>query len=135
MDMTKFLRQHQEAAEVVKQIESKMGAGVPAHADEIRSLLSGLVGKLKIHLSLEDKDLYPKALGSSDAALKQIGARLQKEMSGLAGALLDYSNKWTASAIKATPDAFVTETKGVVAALKKRIEVEEKEFYPLCAKV
>ncbi len=31
-------------------------------ASEVRSLLSKLLGKLNVHLSMEDKTLYPKLL-------------------------------------------------------------------------
>jgi hemerythrin-like domain-containing protein len=135
MDMSNFLSQHKDAATVVGQIEGKIAAGVAANADEIRSLLNGLVGKLKIHLAMEDKNIYPKAAESSDPTLKQMSVKLQQEMDGLAGALVAYSQKWMmAATIKAQPDAFAAETKAVFDALKKRITVEERDFYPLCAK-
>ncbi|HRK98118.1 MAG: hemerythrin domain-containing protein [Alphaproteobacteria bacterium] len=135
MNITSFLDQHKGAAEIVGQIESHISSGSVGDPSAVRTLLSSLVGKLSIHLAMEDKNIYPKAAVSDNAELKAMSARLQTEMSGLADVLKSYSGKWSnASDISASQSEFIAETKGIVSALKNRISVEERDFYPLVEK-
>ncbi len=134
MDMSPFITQHAEAAGVIGEIETLMQGGTVQDADKIRALLSTLVGKLSVHLAIEDKNIYPKAKESENATLKALAEEMESSMAGLAQDLMAYSTKW-ASAIKINENTaeFITETKGVFDALKKRIELEETKFYPLVA--
>lgn len=52
-------------------------------------------------------------------------------MSGIGAVVKAYADKWNDEAMCASPDEFVTETRGLIAALGARIERENKELYPL----
>lgn len=136
MDMTMFKTQHKEVGALVQSIEAQLAKGATGmNADTVRQDLSTLVGKLKIHLAMEDKSIYPKAETSANGDLKTLALKMKTEMSGLAGALISYNDKWATSAkIKENPQGFITETKGVFTALKGRVATEDTQFYPLLEK-
>lgn len=134
MDMSSYLRQHADAATVVSEIEKLLAGTEVKDSKEVRSLLNRLIGKLNIHLSVEDKNVYPRAKSSDNAELKALAIKLENEMKDLGGALKSYSDKWnTASKIEEGQADFIKESQAVFTALKNRIEQEESRFYPLLA--
>jgi iron-sulfur cluster repair protein YtfE (RIC family) len=100
-------------------------------AKEIRSLLSKLFGVLKVHLSTEDRLLYPKLIeigGTSGSTAKTF----QDEMGGIGEVIAGYNTKWSsAKKIQEDPKTFSTETKGLFKALATRIKRENETLYPL----
>lgn len=134
MDVSNYIRQHNEAASVVSEIEALVSGNAVVDSAKVASLINTLVGKLKIHLSMEDKSIYPRAKESSNGDLRAMAIKLENEMSGLAGSLIEFSQKWRlANAIEDDMASFISESRVVFSALKKRIEVEERDFYPLVA--
>jgi hemerythrin-like domain-containing protein len=130
-----FKTQHREALDVAGKVAAEFSGDTVKNPDNARTHLSALIGKLTIHLAMEDKNLYPKAEASSNEDLRKMSVKLKTEMSGLAQAVVTYGQKWSTSAkIAADQKGFITETKGVFDALKKRIDVEERDFYPLVDK-
>ncbi|TYO94421.1 hemerythrin domain-containing protein [Desulfallas thermosapovorans] len=136
MDLTNLKRQHKEIlalAASIKQL-SKVHE-LEAKAMDISMELGKLSGKVSVHLSSEDKFLYPSLLSHPNDKVKAIARRFINEMSGISKVFYDYKTKYLApSKIKANPEQFSKETDAVFAALQKRIELEEKELYPLLAK-
>lgn len=124
----KFRVQHDEilalAGEITSELKGKADAGV------MRKLLSNLAGKVNFHLAMEDKALYPRLMQQDEQANK-MAARFQKEMGGLAGVFIEYTNKWPLAAIKSDPAGFAAETRKVFGALAHRIERENTQLYPL----
>ena len=95
-----------------------------------RSCLARLMGKLTMHLSTEDKVLYPELAASKDAAVATLAKRFSTEMRSTAAVVTTYNNKWhTPTAIKADPKSFITESKQIIAALADRIKRENNELY------
>jgi len=64
MSKTKTFRdQHEELIKIATQISSRLNAdALSKDANEVRSLLSKLLGKLNVHLAMEDRNLYPNLL-------------------------------------------------------------------------
>ena len=58
MDTSSLKQQHRDAATVVDQIEARIGAEKAGDAQQVRQLLSTLIGRLGIHLVVEDKTVY-----------------------------------------------------------------------------
>lgn len=103
---------------------------------KVRNLLSSLAGKLKVHLAMEDKSLYPTLLTAKDAKVTATARQFVEEMGGITKVFGDYSTKWaTNSAIAADPQGFATDTKNLFGALGKRIERENRDLYPLAEKL
>ncbi len=130
-----FYKQHEELVEVVGKISGKLNAAtVAAQAGEVRSLLNTLLGKLSIHLSMEDKALYPRLQQHADAKIRDTAKKFATEMANVAPVVQAFGAKWSESEIKANPAAFVEETKKLFAALADRIRRENTELYPLLDK-
>ncbi len=128
-----FRSQHQDLKQLVGQIVPLLNsAQLGKDAGEARNLLSKLAGKISVHLSMEDKVLYPTMLAHSDASIKSTAQRFMTEMGGIAKAFDGYVKKWpTSAAIQSNPDEFIKETKGIADALAKRMQKEEAELYAL----
>ncbi|HEY5126597.1 MAG TPA: hemerythrin domain-containing protein [Bradyrhizobium sp.] len=98
---------------------------------EIRKLLTEIGGKLKFHLSMEDSYVYPKALAAANSDLKAVAKKMQAEMVGISDAFGKYLTTWTKISILKDPAKFISDTKSILATLKRRIDLEEHDFYPL----
>lgn len=127
-----FRRQHQELLELVKQMEAMLQVStLPTKAKEVRTLLSTLIGKLNVHLAMEDQSLYPSLKAAPDEKLRNLGRRFVDEMGGIKSAVEAFSKTYGgATAIAAAPDAFVKGINDLFAVLRKRIKREDDELYP-----
>ncbi len=123
--------QHSEMLEVATLISKKLDAQrLSQDAAEVRTLLSKLLGKLKMHLAAEDKALYPQLLSSGNIAAKQLAQRFIDEMGGIGEVVNKYSKKWPSPiAIQKDANTFVAETKALFGALSNRIDKENNELY------
>lgn len=132
-----FRAQHKEIAAAVSDVEKLLDpAAAGQKAAEISKLLVVLSGKITFHLGMEDKYLYPLLQGSNAPNLKAMADEYIKDMGSLAGAFKDYMASWSFSKrIEENSPEFITQTKAVFAALKKRIEREESDLYPLADKL
>lgn len=130
MDITPYVKQHREALDLARQLQQKLQEAQPS-VPEIARILIELSGKLKFHLSMEDKHVYPKAVTSANADLQATARKMQTEMLGIAEAFAKYVGDWNSTSIARDPGKFASETTAILTALKRRIELEEQKFYPL----
>ena len=128
---TRFREQHSDLLKVAAELDGLLVESQLAQdATNARRCLSGLLGKLVVHIGTEDKVLYPELRAHKDAAVATLATRFAKEMEGTANAVKAYSDKWPApSAIRQNPKAFIADTKGVLRVLADRIRRENSELY------
>jgi len=128
-----FKRQHDDLVKVANEISGLLNpVQLSKDAVQVRTLLSTLAGKLKIHLAMEDKALYPKLLAHHDEVVRRTATQFMDEMGGISEAFTSYLNKWpTASVIQSNASTFVRETKEIFSALSMRIQKENNKLYPL----
>lgn len=134
MSATSNLRkQHNDLLAIATELSTKLKPEtLSENASEARTMLSKLAGKLQVHLSMEDKSLYPALLKHSDESIKKTAESFIAEMGGIGTVLKKYLDKWhSAEAIQSDANGFITETGGIFNALSKRIEKEDRELYPL----
>lgn len=133
----RFRKQHDELLALAGELAAELDeSGLAKDATAARSALSRLSGKLIVHLTMEDAHLYPRLMESGDADIKNTAKNFIDEMGGIAKAFTAYTEKWpTAAAIEQDPSAFITETKGIYAALSKRIDQENNVLYPMMDQV
>ncbi|MBF0315426.1 MAG: hemerythrin domain-containing protein [Oligoflexia bacterium] len=134
----RFREQHEEMVKVVGQISalSTNADKVKQNANNVRALLSQLMGSLKSHLAMEDNVLYPDLLKNSDEKVRNLATRYSSEMGGMKAAVEKYNSKWiTAKNIEDNAAIFLSETKDLFNVLGKRIDRENSELYPLLDKV
>jgi hypothetical protein len=132
-----FRKQHQDIVTVVKAISSKLNpAAVEADSPGIRALMSQLMGKLNVHLAMEDKALYPNMLEAKDAHIIATTKRYIAEMGGISAAAKKYSEAYpSAQSITANSGNFIRDSNGLFSALSARVQREESELYPMADKM
>lgn len=133
MAITESLRkQHAEMVEAVRQIDAGLDPQrLAASAGEIRNRLSALLGKLTMHLAVEDNSLYPSLAKHANPKLREIGSKFASEMSAVKPSVEAFSKKWTESAITKDAAGFCAEAKKLFGVLGERIKRENTELYPL----
>jgi hemerythrin-like domain-containing protein len=132
MSQTKIFRgQHDELLKMLSEISEHLNINeLSNNADKTRSLLSELVGKLNVHLSMEDKVLYPDLLEHSNERIKSLAMRYIYELGGIMSSVNDFQKKWSSSLkIQQDPRDFVKHINNFFEALKKRIEKENSILY------
>lgn len=128
---TRFREQHDGLLVLATEISGLLNVNeLTKDATDVKRLLSQLMGKLKIHLAMEDKSLYPSLLQQGDEELKKMTKKFIDEMGGIAGAVENYANTWSSSiAIQQDAKTFVEQTKGIFSALAQRIDKENNQLY------
>jgi len=119
-------RQHQELAGLAEELERSLDP------HDARHLLTKFRGKLEMHAAMEEKALYPRLLADPRPEVQGTAKRLRDEFGGVYSAVDAFLNRWLASnAIEADAHSFVDEKTALLAALRKRIQTEEAQLYPL----
>jgi hemerythrin len=128
-----LLRQHHEILEIAQKICSyQTEQQVADNAFPISLLLGKLAGKISIHLSTEDKFVYPKLMQHQDITIQERSKRFADEMGDLAKTFENYKTRYLAATkISENASFFIGETKQIVAALSARVEKENNLLYPL----
>ncbi|MGI6038150.1 MAG: hemerythrin domain-containing protein [Limnochordia bacterium] len=127
-----FRRQHQEINGLITELQRLISQDIEAKAEEIRALLSQLIGRLKVHLATEDNVLYPAMLAAPDSQVRGKTKEFMEEMGALAEVLKEYSIRWSTSrVIKKEPLAFREDSARILKQLTYRISREEELLYPL----
>ncbi|MFY7960671.1 MAG: hemerythrin domain-containing protein [Elsteraceae bacterium] len=127
-----FYQQHAELIALAEEITAACGDDrtIARDADPIRRSLSRLMGKLGVHLAIEDDYLYPRLKDHANAVVRNTAIRFEAEMSGLKPAFQAFKEKWTSDAIGRDPAAFRAELGVLFAALGHRVERENSLLYP-----
>jgi hemerythrin-like domain-containing protein len=134
MDINYLRRQHKEVNEVLADLKNRLEPydKIPETAFALTMLIANIAGKLKIHLSSEDKYLYPGLLKNPDPKVQDTAQMFIEEMGDLAESFDIYKSKYmNAKNIRNSPEDFVSETKTIIKAILKRIEKEESELYTM----
>ena len=134
MDRTSnLIKQHEDLAGLVTEINLYLEPEkIRENASKVRSILSSLGGKLRVHLVLEDKVLYPFLIKSDDKKIRELTDQYITEMGHIKVAFSDYSKKWSSpTTISAGAENFISDTQSVFSVLAKRIEKENNELYPM----
>lgn len=130
MNIDKFKQDHASILSLVSKLRTLVQAGVGQNAGEISKLIVSMSSAIKLHLSAEDRMLYPKFLKSEDPAVVKVGERFQTEMGGIATAYMAFVSKWNVgSKVSTNPDGFKKEANDIFKALHQRIQHENTELY------
>jgi len=128
MQTSIYRRQHDELGRLAGVLSSVLVTGSAA---EVRTALAQLAGVLKVHLEMEDNNMYPRLLEHRDAAVRSMAAEYQRTMGDLAPAFIEYYDRWTETAIEGDRRGFAEATKGIAAALAARIALENDNLYAM----
>lgn len=129
-NLDNYFRQHKEISELINTIKTMAIKDLIANSKEIATTLNNLSGKLKVHLSMEDRYLYPNLKAKNEA--KNIAEKFENEMGNLAKEFLNYKEKYnTYIKITESPINFKNETTKIMKALEDRMSREEKDLYTM----
>lgn len=124
-----YRQQHGEILRHLDQVQKTIPAGTE---HEICLELSRLAGVLKMHLTLEDQNLYPRMLAHENAMIRKTAENYQLTMSQLAPAYMAFHEKWTKhGAIDADRAQFAKAFAEIRDALQQRIQRENEGLYQL----
>jgi hemerythrin-like domain-containing protein len=128
-----YRKQHIELLDIAGKLSNKLSKDVVTkEASEIVLVLSQFASKLNMHLTMEDKALYPKLMSSGNTQTAKVAKEYMTEMGGIKQAVEKYIHSWSlAKNIIADPQKFIDDSKGIITALKARIDKEETVLYPL----
>lgn len=130
--LTNLERQHDEIKKLFKDIKDNI------NNIEVKEILSKVVldintlsGKLMVHMSSEDKFLYPRLLNNEDTKIKTIAKEYIDEMGDLYNKFKEYKSIFkTKKEIIESKDAFIKETTKIITLLENRINKEDEKLYP-----
>ncbi|MBP2632441.1 MAG: hypothetical protein H6Q70_3069 [Firmicutes bacterium] len=129
MSTTNFLQQHQNIKEELDTIE-KLMKDLDTSASDTALHINQLAGKLNVHLSAEDKHLYPSLLKGTDTALQTLAQSYIDEMGNLCQIFNTYKLKFnTKNKITDAKTQFTTETLQIIKAIRDRMKKEETDLY------
>lgn len=131
--LDEYKHQHEELSELVAVLRSLLKEDdlkIEANAHLAHEKLVSLADKVRMHLSGEDRELYPKLLVDEDPQIKSIAWGFIRNESPLRKEFERYSKKWLKKGAFAYSEDFVRDTTELLDDLMKRIEKEERELFP-----
>lgn len=131
MNRSSYLKQHEEIRSLMDKIQTLINEKQPEkNAEEIAHNVSVLAGKISIHLSMEDKFMYPKLAESTDEMVRNLAIRYQNQMGGIAQNFVVYKDKYnTKSEVLEGASKIKLETDKIFQEIRNRIQKEENELY------
>lgn len=133
MDMTIYTSKHDAIKEILEEIKLFEEAGA-RKADEIARRIGKFSVIIQMHLAGEDKYLYPYLLKSSEPKTRAITSAYMAEMKQIEGDFLHFLAKFkTPDSIRKDFYSFQNDFLKINAAIRRRMEREERELYPLAS--
>lgn len=131
MNRSTYLKQHQEIREQMDTIQRLVNENLPEkNAETIAHCVARLAGIISVHLSMEDKFMYPKLAESTDDKIKSLGTRYQKQMGSIAANFTVYKDKYNTKAeVLQGASKIKAETDKMFKEILNRIKTEEAELY------
>ena len=125
-------RQHSDIKDLVSKIKQEViSSNIALSLDTLVKNINTLSGKLNMHMSSEDKFLYPTLIESKDQQLKQIAKQYSEEMGNIHIEFNDYKNNFnTKTKVLNNIDGFLKESKEIIKLVENRISKEDINLYP-----
>ncbi len=129
----KLKQHHLDIEKIADDMYSHLDAtALSKNANEVRALMTSLGGKLLVHFSGENSQVYAPLMASEDAETKATAERFHDGIDAVKAAVSAYTANWpTAASIEGKPAEFIAETKKVFTILTERMAKEDKELYSL----
>lgn len=129
-NISNYIRQHNEISEVLVQIKLLIDKDIVINSKQLAGLINNLAGKLKIHLTMEDKYLYPSL--KNEVVSKKIALKFEEEMGNISVIFNEFKLKYnTSDKIEINNKNFKIDMVKLLFLLENRLNKEEKELYIL----
>ncbi|WP_413456717.1 hemerythrin domain-containing protein [Herbaspirillum huttiense] len=131
MNLDKYRREHADIIGHVSTLRTLCANGIAEEAPAIAREVIAMSSVIKLHLSVEDRYLYPSMQQAAPALAAK--ARLyQEEMKEISAQYGQFSRRWNdAQSIAEQPEAFRADANRVLRLLFDRIGRENRDFYPM----
>lgn len=132
MNLDRYHQMHSEIRAQASDLRGKLQApGAAFDAAGARQSFVSLAAKLNIHLAFEDRALYPPLLDHAEPGVRSKAKAYLDEVGGLKASLAAHLERWLSSTkVQEEPEAFRRETTDLLAALDRRLQAEDGDFYP-----
>lgn len=131
MNIDKFKQQHVEILSCISTLRRLSQGGVVNNASEIAQQIIKMSSIIKMHLTIEDKALYPALARSHDAEMVSKGRHFQLEMGTIAQSYEKFAFKWnTAQKLQNDEEGFKSDANVVLRNLHARMVRENTDLYP-----
>lgn len=133
MNLDRYHEQHREIRGQMQDLREWLEpAAVAADPGAARRVLVSLGAKLNIHLAFEDAALYPPLLKHADRRVQEKTRQYMTEMGGIKATLKEHLQRWASTQrVEADRETFSRETLVLFGALDRRLQAEDRDFYPL----
>jgi hypothetical protein len=125
-------QQHTELLQLAREIDALFSASrFSRDATRLRLKLSRWARKLEVHLTIEDRLVYPRLLESSDPAIVAKATRHKEEMRSVREALTRFEPTRLIDELadEADPTDLAQETRRIFATLASKFHFEDTELY------
>lgn len=131
VDFQSLYDDHASILAKVKDLRGLVQDGINDNAEAIASTLASMSEEIRLHLSIEDANIYPALLQHENAKVRDLAAKYQMDMGQLLVVYQGFASKFTsAEQIAAAPDDFRKDANMVFQALFERIKAENQNLYP-----
>ncbi len=133
MQIDNLMDQHIKIRELINDVKSLMELeNTDENAKMLAYRINKLAGVLRIHLSSEDRYLYPQLMDSESKSTKELAESFDKSMGGLSNAYISFKTRYNTS-VKITEnyDTFKEELTHIFDQLITRLDKEDNELYLL----
>ena len=135
VDFKSLYDDHASILEQVKYLRTLVSQGIPNNADAISDALHTVTADIRLHLSIEDANIYPALLKNSDPTVRELASKYQMDMGQLLVVYQSFANKYaSAELIKNDSEGFRSDANMVFQALFQRIKAENQNLYPTAMK-
>lgn len=132
MNIDKYKHQHSAIFDSIRKLKEFSRLGVAEHAADIAALVIRMSSVIKLHLSIEDRFLYPALQQANNPRLAMMGKQYQHEMTHIAEAYGEFARKWNDAAhVAGDPNGFRNDANKVLKVLFDRMQREDRDFYPM----
>ncbi|PAB60163.1 hemerythrin domain-containing protein [Anaeromicrobium sediminis] len=128
-----LVRQHVEIKNNINTLKNIISnKNLEDNSFEIAKLINTLAGKLKVHLSSEDKHLYPRLLQDDNDKIRKTAEVYNDEMKDVYSTFTDFKMKYnTKNKINDNIISFREDTRKILNILENRIKKEDLNLFPL----
>ncbi len=131
MNIDRFKDDHVRILDAIGTLRQLTHGGVLENADAIAREVVVMSSTIKLHLSAEDRSLYPALKASGDQALVRLSASYQHEMGEIADNYAQFAGRWnTREQVAADPEGFRADANHTLKAVHDRMQRENRDFYP-----
>ncbi|RIK97908.1 MAG: hemerythrin [Burkholderiales bacterium] len=132
MNIDRFKHDHERILEGIAALRALSHDGIAENAAEIARRIVAMSSVIKLHLSAEDRVLYPELQASGNRTLAMLGWQFQQEMNSIAAAYVEFARRWnTPERVHGDPAGFRLDANRVLKAVHERMQRENRDFYPV----